>query len=91
MRLCQFFSFAPNPRRNPVSWSGRFIKVVPGSSCFANMAAAGKKPPSARKREDPSEEGGCRGMTRACWHVTEIKMKPDLGCVPPEVSSQLRM
>ena len=34
MRLCQFFSFAPNPRRNPVSWSGRFIKVVPGSSCF---------------------------------------------------------
>ena len=34
VRLCQFFSFAPNPRRNTVSWSGRFIKLVPGSSCF---------------------------------------------------------
>ena len=55
------------------------------------MAAAGKKPPSVRKREDPGDEGGCRGMKRARWHVTEIKMAPDLGCVLPEVSSQLRI
>ena len=44
------------------------------------MAAAGKKPPSVRKREDPGDEGGCRGMKRARWHVSEIKMAPDLGC-----------
>ena len=85
MRLFQFFTFhltlaATQPHQ-----------ARPWVLFFSNMAAAGKKPPSVRKREDPCDEGGCRGMTRARWHVTEIKMALDLGCVPPEVSSRLRI